>query len=207
VPVVGIVLGDNAVAGEHESGALRLSLSLPHARRDVVVGTYASRAGLLAATLCVAMAGAGALVVYPFGTLDPLRFLAFVLLTVAFGAVWCGLGLAVSLATATGRRALAGGFGLLFLFVVVWDALGSALRPALDAVGLARGALPEPVRFVLGLEPGRVFARVTAGFVDPTGAVPDAWYLGEWVALALFALWLVAPLGLAARRFGRRDLS
>lgn len=207
VPFVGILLGYNAVASDRESGAIKLALALPQSREDVVLGTYLSRTGILTGSLVLATVAAGALVVYPFGELALGPFLVFLVLIAAFGAVWSGLGVAVSLAVATRRRALVLGFGLLFLFVIAWDAAFGALAVGLDAAGIVEGGLPDPVLFVVGLEPGRVFARLVTGFVDPSHPVEGPWYLGEWVALVLLALWLVGPLGLAYRRFAGGDLA
>ncbi|WP_123538772.1 ABC transporter permease subunit [Halosimplex salinum] len=201
VPFVGVLLGYNAVVSDRESGAIRLTLSLPQSRSDVVLGTFVSRTGVLAGTLVAA------LVVYPFGELELGRFLLFVGLTVAFAAVWSGLGIAVSLAVATKRRALVLGFALLFLFVLVWDTLENALTAGLSAAGLADDGLPAAAEFLFALAPGRVFERATAGFVDPSRSLGEAWYLGEWVALVLLALWIVGPIGLAYARFAGRDLS
>jgi ABC-type transport system involved in multi-copper enzyme maturation permease subunit len=207
VPFVGMLLSYGAVVDERESGSILLSLSLPHSRRDVVLGKYLSRTGLVTAALVGSMLGAGALVVYPFGELVPGRFLAFLGLTALFGVVWSGLGLAVSLAAATRRRALVLGFGLVFLFVVVWDTAVRALTLGLNAAGLVDGELPAAVQFLVGLEPSRVFERVTTGFVLPGESVAGPWYLGEWVALVVLVLWVLGPLGLAYRRFDGSDLS
>jgi len=207
VPIVGVLLGYNAVVSERESGALRLSLSLPHSRADVVFGKFLGRAGVVTAALVAALAVAGFLVVYPFGELDPFRYLVFVVFTVWFGGIWTGIGIAASIAASTKRRALVLALFVFFLFVMVWDALDDGLTLALDFAGLIDGELPGPLQFYFGLEPGRVFGRLTDGFVDPSATVDGAWYLSEWVALPLFVLWLVGPLGLAYRRFARRDLA
>lgn len=206
VPLVGIVLSYNAVASRRESGALLLSLSLPYSRRDLVVGTLVGRTSALAASLLVAMAGAALLVVYPFGELVLVPFLAFLVATLAFAAVWTGLGVAISLTVATKQRARVLGFGLFFLFVVAWDGLAGALEVGLSAAGLIDGGLPGPLRFLVGMEPGHVFQRFTAGVVDPGASVGGPWYLNEWIALVLLGLWVVVPLGLATRRFARSDL-
>jgi len=207
LPFVGVLLGYGAVVNERESGALRLSLSLPNSRLDVLLGKFCSRAGLLTGVLLVSLAGAGILVVYPFGELVISRFLAFTLLTVLFGTVWCGLGLATSLIVATRRRALVLSFGLVFVFVVVWDAIKTALRVGLNAAGIVDGALPGPAQFLLGLEPGHVFQRVVSGLVTGGGMADGPWYLNEWVAFALLMLWSVGPLGLAYVAFARSDVS
>lgn len=207
VPVVGVLVSYDAVASERESGSLLLSLALPHSRRDVVVGKWVSRTALVTAAVLLASVGAGALVVYPFGELTPWRYLGFVLLTVCFGAVWTGVGLAVSLAASTRRRALVAGFALVFLFAVAWDAAADALVVGLHAAGLVSRDVPGAVRFLVALEPGHVFDRLTTAFVDPTGTLEGPWYLDRWVALALFVLWGTVPVGLAASRFDGSDLT
>jgi len=207
LPFVGVLLGYGAVVNERESGALRLSLSLPNSRLDVVFGKFCSRAGLLTGTLFVSLVTAGALVVYPFGELVLGRFLAFTVVTLIFGSVWCGLGLATSLLVATRRRALVLSFAQVFLSVVVWDAVEAALRAGLDAAGVIEGALPAPAQFLLGIEPGRVFQRIVDGLVTGSIVADGQWYLNEWVALVLLVGWSVGPLGLAYANFVRRDVS
>lgn len=206
IPLVGILVGYNAVVSERESGALLLSLSLPHSRRDVVLGKFVGRTAVLAGTILAAMVVAGFLVVYPYGELEIVRSLAFVALTVAFAALWTGLGVAVSLSVATKRRALVAAFGLLFLFVFVWGTVESAVRLGLNAAGVVNGDLPAAGQFLFGLAPGRTFARLTE-ILNPGASLGGPWYLGSWVTLAVFVCWLVGPLGLAYRRFAGRDLS
>jgi ABC-2 type transport system permease protein len=206
VPLVGLLLGYNAIAGDRESGAIRLSLSLPHSRRDLLVGAFLGRAGLVAVTSVAALVVAGVLVVYPFGALALPRFLLFVGLVVVFGAVWTGLGVAVSVAVATRRRALVSAVALFFLFVFVWDPAAGALEAGLTALGVLDGGLPGPARFVVGITPDAAFERVTTGFVDPGASVDGPWYMGPWVAVVLLVAWLVVPLELAYRRFAGGDL-
>lgn len=207
VPLAGVLLGYDAVVSERESGALLLSLSLPHGRDDLVLGKIASRVGLLSGAVVAAMVVGAGLVVYPFGSLAPVRFCGFVAATVAFGALWTNLGIAASLATATKQRAFALAFGLFALFVLAWDGIAGGLRYGLNRAGIVDGALPTPVQFVFNLDPGIAFQRVTAGFLDPSASVEGPWYLGEWVALAVFLVWLIAPITLSYRRFAGSDLS
>jgi ABC-2 type transport system permease protein len=207
VPFVGVLLGYNAVVSERESGAILLSLSLPQSRADVVLGKLASRAGLLGGAMLVALVISGWLVVYPFGTLDLLPFLGFVLVTLGYAAIWVGLGVAASLSVSTKQRALVIAGGLFFLFVVVWDGVTAALELGLGGAGVIGDDTPGALRFVFGLDPGSVFSRVIDGFIDPGASVGGPWYLGEWAALVLFVLWTVAPIGLAYRRFAGRDIA
>jgi ABC-2 type transport system permease protein len=206
VPVTGSLLGYDAVVSERESGALLLSLSLPHGRDDLVLGKALGRIGLLSGALLAAMVVGAGLVVYPFGRLEAVRFCGFVVTTLAFGAIWTNLGIAASLSTATKRRAFVLASGLVFLFVLAREGIASALRLGLNRAGLIDGVLPGPVRFVFDLDPGSAFERITVGFLDPSAAVDGPWYLGEWVALVVFVFWLVGPLALTYGRFARSDL-
>lgn len=207
IPVVGILLGYDAVASERESGALKLSLALPYSRRDVFLGKFVGRAGLVAVSLFVSLVVAGFLVVYPYGSLELPRSLGFVALTVMFGLLWTGIGVAVSVAVATKRQALVLGFGMLFLFAFIWRRLGELLAVGFEAMGVTDGTVPDPVQFGLNLSPNRAFQLLTDGFITPNASVGGPWYLSEWVALPVFACWLVGPLGVAYRRFARSDLS
>ena len=207
VPLVGVLLGYNAVVSERESGALLLSLSLPYSRADVLLGKLASRTGLVAATMLSALVGGGALVVYPFGELELVRSLSFVGLALLYGALWTGLAVAVSLSVATKRRALVLSVGALVLFVFFWGTLRGLLEVGLVAAGVVEEGLPDAVQFLFNLSPNRAFVLLTDGFIDPGASVGGPWFLGEWAALAVFLVWLVGPLGFAWLRFAGRDLS
>lgn len=206
VALVGTLLGYNAVVGKRESGVIRLSLSLPHSRRDLVWGTLASRAGLLCGTMTAALAVGLALVVYPFGSLSVLRSLGFAALTVALGAVWVNLGITASLLVATKRRAFVVAFGLFVLLRFAWTVLLSAVERGLSETGLV-GDDPAATAALQAAEPGAVFQRLTDAFVDPGAGVDSAWYLNEWLALVVLVAWLVVPLGLAYYRFEGSDIA
>jgi len=206
VALTGILLGYNAVVGKRESGAIRLSLSLPHSRRDIVWGTFLSRSGLLCGVMAGSLAVGLVLVVYPFGSLSALRSLWFALLALALGAVWVGLGFAASLSVATKRRAFVLAFGLFVVLRFAWDLLVTAIGRGLTEAGLA-GDDPTATAALRAVEPGVVFQRLTDAFVDPSASVDNVWYLNEWLAVLLFVAWLTLPLGLAYYRFEESDIA
>lgn len=214
LPLLAILLSYNAIVGERESGQLSLLLSLPHDRRDVVVGKLVGRGAFLALGVVAGLLVAGALVVYPFGSISVesgLSYLAYMLVTLLFGGIFFGIGLAISTFTVSKQRATIGAFGIFFLFVIVWDVVREALRFAAERLGLADGGLPNWLLFLHGAEPGMLYDRlISAFFLNNTGGPylgADApWYLGEWVALGLFVLWVVVPLAIGYWRFEVTDL-
>lgn len=206
IPPIGVLLGYGAIAREHESGALRLALSMPNGRSTLVLGRFVGRAGVLAAAIVVGMGIAGVLVDYPYGTLQPLRFPAFVLLSVAYGAIWVGIGVAASALVTTNRQALVLAVAALFVLVIVWDAVTSGAEAGMVAAGVTDGPIRTVVRVGAQLDPGSAFETlVTALAASDRDA--SAWYDGPNLALPVFICWLLGPLSVAILRFEWRDLA
>lgn len=214
LPLLAILLSYNSIVGERESGQLNLLLSLPYNRREVIFGKLVGRGSLLVAGIVTGLVGAGALVVYPFGSLSVtsvLTYAGYTLLTVAFAGIFFGIGLTVSAFTTSKRLATMSGFGAYFLFALVWDGVRQGVSYALDQLGVVDGTVPDWLLFVYGIEPTMLYDRLVTAFFqeDMTGAYlgPDApWYLGKWTALALFLVWVVVPLTLGYWRFEVTDL-
>lgn len=206
VPLVGLVIGYNAIVSERTSGSLLLTLSMPYSRSDVVFGKFIGRAAVIAGALLAGLVVAAGLVVYPFGELDVLPFLGFVVLTVGLATVFTGIGIAISTNAKSKQRATVGAFAVYFLFVLVWEELQSGALLLLESVGVVEDELPEVIDFVIALEPATTYERLVAGLIDPSQAVGSSWYLQEWFGLLVFVVWIILPVGLANYRFSEVDL-
>ncbi|AGN02833.1 ABC transporter [Salinarchaeum sp. Harcht-Bsk1] len=211
VPLTAILLGYKAIVDERASGRLVLLLSLPHSRRDVLVGTFVGRALVLVGTLVAGVAVATALVAYPFGSFQPVDFLVYLGATILLGLAFLSIALAISAFTESSSIATAVAFGVFFLFVVVWSELRILFRLGLDSLGMGSDELPAWALFVHGLEPSACYERVVGGFVEhsTTGMYlhPDApWYLGEEVALVALVAWVILPVTMGYVRFRGSDL-
>lgn len=211
VPLFGLLLGYKTIVAERASGRLTLLLSLPHSRREAVLGKFLGRGSILAAVVGVGVFGGVALAAYPFGTLEPWVALGYLLVTVLYGAAFLGTGIALSTLSRSNRVTTTATFGVFFLFVVAWGQLLTPLRLALDYVGWISDGLPDWALFAYGLEPTMLYRRVLDGLFAGvrTGPYlgPDAsWYLGAWPALALLAAWTVLPVALGYARFRVTDL-
>lgn len=205
-PVIGTLLGYNAVVSERESGSLKLSLVLPHSRGDILLGKLLGRSVPLATALGAALIIAGALVVYPFGELVLLEFIVFVLVAICYATLWVSIGLAVSISVSSKRRALVSGLAIPTVFVYGLDIIERAVQGGLNTTGATSGELPLGVRFVFGMTPARGFSRVVNGLTDPAVSVDGPWCLSEWTGLLAIGIWIVVPLGVGYRRFKRSDL-
>lgn len=206
VPLIALVVAYNSVTGEHESGSLKLLLSLPHSRADVVFGKVAGRAASLSTAIVVGFVlPAAILALGPF-TLDVATYVGYTLLVALLASVFVAIAVGWSAAAPSQRIALAGAIGLYFLFVPFWSAIQLRLR-------LALASLPEWIP-VSSETAGTIvfFSNPTSVFQGLAGAMLNGQFLsGETAMLQLSALLLLVAWVLAAPLVGllffeRRDL-
>lgn len=157
VPVLGLVVAYASIAGERDSGTLKLLLSLPNTRRDVLLGKLLGRSAVVATPLLVAFT-VGA-IIFPVSqfTFVPVSYLAFAVFTLLLGVVFVAVALGVSAAASSSRRAAVGSFGIFAYLVFLWE-------------GLARN-LPSLLSKVLDMKRGvKLQLEVFLGLLNPMSA-------------------------------------
>lgn len=236
VPIVAVVASYSAVIGERASGTLKLLLSLPHSRRDVVLGKLLGRGGV------VAVPAVGGLLlsmlVFPLTSvaLEPLNYVAFTALTALLGLVFVALSVGISAAASTGRRAVVGSVGSYLFLLVFWN------RAADPIVGRLSDALSwEPATTVKAsltlklLNPLGAYSSLVAALSAESTALARAsvtggiqlsrragivqqiyaqrlteegipFYLTDAAVLAYLLVWLVVPAVIGYAVFRRADL-
>ncbi|MDJ0924938.1 MAG: ABC transporter permease subunit [Acidimicrobiia bacterium] len=209
IPLMGLTLGAQSLAGQRESGAMRFLLSHPVSRTEAFWGTFAGLAIALLATSAAGFGAAGLVTGLQGGGASAASFVRIAVLTWVLAVSMLGVGMLVS--TFTNRAGAALGTA-----VFVWLALtflgdigimGTSVATDLPVSALFFAALANPV------EAFRL-ASLTAfsGSLDVLG--PAGTYaidrLGDkldLVLLATTALWAVVPAALASIRFSRsKDL-
>lgn len=231
VPLIALIVGYMAIVGERRSGSLRVLLSYPHSRRDVVLGKLAGRSAVIAVTL-----GVGSLVSVLLAAVlvespnlgDVAGLLASIVL---FGVGFTGLAVGISASVRTRGKAMAIAIGSLLVFLLVWDAAAAGLYAAVT--GSLPGLEVEAWYFLLKrLSPIGAFRAVVETFVDgrlqpffqmgleevPRDATPEQlqlanrvsgslpFYLSNWFAAATLAAWGVVPVLVGYLRFERSDV-
>ncbi|MFB6184265.1 MAG: ABC transporter permease subunit [Haloarculaceae archaeon] len=127
VPLAAIAVSFAAVSGERQGGSLKLLLSLPYTRRDVVMGKFVSRLTVVGLPLLVALV-LRLLVAAPKGNVGALDSQAiFVGLTLVLAAVFVAIGVGLSAATKTTNRSIGAVFGVYVYLFLFWNSLANGI--------------------------------------------------------------------------------
>lgn len=218
VSITAIVIAYKAIAGERESGSIKILLALPHTRRDVVLGKVLGRSATLAVPTVVALVAGAILGSALMGSFDAVALVLLLAVSVVFVVAYISIVVGLSALSGSTTRASALTIGFFFVFELLWSAL------SLGIVWISNGfALPESTAaypdwmfvvnqippssaFVTGLNaviPGEVGAVAEAG---QSATTIDAFYATPWVGIAMLAVWLVVPLAVGFWRFQQADL-
>lgn len=199
-PLVSLVMGALAVAGERERGTLDNLMAQPIARHELLLGKYLGLFLALGAATWLGFAPAALAVASVHGWTASLPLLGFPLLAILLIASQLALGLAVSVRSRSAAQALGSAIALWFLFVLLYDLLVITLLvgSGLGAAGLATLLVLNPVDasrvlVVLSLE-------ADLYLLGPAGALlVDTFGVGGTRLLLSASLlaWTAIPLGLA----------
>ncbi|WP_435151823.1 ABC transporter permease subunit [Haladaptatus sp. DFWS20] len=213
VPLTALVVAYLAIVGERESGSIKLLLGLPHTRRDVIVGKFVGRAGVVAVATIAAFGASGLVLVVKYRAFSAGEFLAQSALALLFALVFVSIALGFSSMTASRPRAVGGAFGLFFFFQLGWKLVPLAVYYLMER-RMPTKPFPKwyfltwvlnPVeayeigsRYLLNQNEPTIFASLVAGKIP--------FYLEGWFALVVLVVWLCIPVTLGYLRFRSIDL-
>lgn len=225
IPLTAIVVSYASVIGERESGTLKLLLSLPHSRLDVLLGKLAGRSGVVVVPVLIGFGVAAPIFPLLGVTFKAVHFAQFALLTVAIGVVFVALSVGVSAAVETSRRAVVGLVIVYALFTLMWGQVTRALvQTASEETDLANKALFELQIALKHFNPIATYetlgeaiyggAQLQVSLFSPPplrqsyteqfGQLP--FYLTDGALAVWLLLWVVVPLTLGYLAFEASDL-
>ncbi|QAU14097.1 ABC transporter [Halorubrum sp. BOL3-1] len=193
LPIIALILAKGAITGERESGSLRVLLSLPPSRSDVLVGKLLGRTVLmLAATLVsglatglvvLALLGGGIGVLVPF-----VGFLGLM------GIVFVAIGVGVSAASATDNRATAIAVGAYMILVALWNLIEGGIQFGAVELGLMEaGSQPAWLQLVGLLPPNNAAIAAFRATVEGQIFGTDP-FASVWLPVCLLLIWFVFPV-------------
>ncbi len=214
VPVSGLLVSIKSIARERELGSIKLLLSLPHNRREVLVGKFVGRSAVLTVAVLAGFVPGAAVLAVRFGGFPVIEFVGLLAVTVLFGIAFVAVGLGVSAMVATETRATVTGVSAFFV-LYFWDSAFTYLNDQLDL--LTGNAVLFVERFnLLTVYFDALLALVslrqdvpnasTVAFREFAEGTTQPIYLQHWFAFLILALWIVVPLLVGYWRFANADL-
>ena len=205
-PLVAVLMGAAAIAGEQERGTLEHLLAQPLTRTQLLLGKYA---GLLISVTAATFAGflpAGILIA---AAVDPIvlgHYLLFPAIAALAGAAMAGIGLLISVTSRSAVQAQGTAIFAWFAFVLLYDllligglAFASLPTEAVSTLLVANPVDAARVLGVLALEPDLYLLGPAGAFlVARLSAAGTAALL-----LASLAAWTCIPVAAAAVTFSR----
>ena len=231
---IALISSYGAVIDERESGSLKLLLSLPHSRIDVVLGKLAGRSAVVVLPVLVGFLVALVALLATGTGVDYGAFFPHVALTGLLGAAFVALGVGVSAASASSRRAILVSLGLYFLFALLWSLVAQGVpslvrwvAERLPGVSPPAGlALMKLQLFVTYLNPLRAYETLVAQLyfgnvasarlvkaglrqrlqLQPALQESVPFYFTGWFILLVLLAWIAVPPVLGYLVFEDADL-
>ena len=200
IPLIALILGWKAIAGERETGSIKILLSLPHSRKDVLLGKLLGRSAVLSVSLIVGFVLAAVVVAALLGSFDIVDYVSLLVMAIIYGLAYTSIAVALSSITRSTTIAGAAMFGVFILFYVVWNALQTVFqvlmnRGTIDGVSYTQevtgpdGAtqqmtmerLPDWALFIEMIDPGNAFQNAITVLSSTGGnelgtSYPDVWF-------------------------------
>jgi ABC-2 type transport system permease protein len=200
LPIVALILAKGAITGERESGSLRVLLSLPPSRGEILLGKFLGRTALmLVATLVGAVATALVVVALFAKGLAPL--VPFVLFLGMMGVAFVGIGVGISAASASDSRATAVAVGLYLVLVALWNLIQRGIQAAAVELGLVTaGSQPAWLQFV-GIFPPNRAANAAFESAVSGGIVAADPFASVWLPTLVLLAWIAVPIAAGYLRF------
>ncbi len=227
IPLISIVVGYAAITRERESGTLKLMLSLPHSRDDVVLGKVLGRSSVVGVSTVVGFVVAAVILLLTSLQFKVVDYILFALLTLLLGLVFVGLSVGISATAKTGRRAMISAVSLYMVFLVLWSTLANAIATLLGKyAGLGVPGRVSTILFLRLLNPmtayktlvnslifssqfdarvvlfNRLLRRTVATVLGNSLPI----YFSDPFVLVYLLFWLFVPVAIGYSVFQRADL-
>ena len=214
IPLIGLLVGYKALAGEVSTGSAKILLSLPHSRLDAVLGKLVGRTLVLWTSFFVGLLVALVVIVAMYDEFHLGQLVVFTVFSLLFGTIFVSLGVAISAATTSTTKAAAAVVFVFFFFFFVFDSIRTVAYYLLTGEVFPFEDAPHWYLFYPRLSPSGAYEAALVGFL-PGGEIPadalypegtEAFYFSRWLTLAILLAWIVVPIALGYLRFERLDL-
>ena len=206
IPVIALVAGYMAIVSERQTGSIRMVLSLPLKRSEVLFGKFIGRSLVVIVPILLGFGLAIPFVLVLYGSFDAPAYAEFVFRALVTAFVYVAIAVGVSGSLATRGQALGAVITIFIVFDWMWFTVVLGVYYLLHFALPGSGTEPPWVEAMPGLAPGEAIRRLADGLFS--GISTDAPILvQEWVSLFVVAAWIAVPLAIGYWRFTQANIS
>jgi ABC-2 type transport system permease protein len=163
VPIIAVVLAYASITGERDSGTLKLLLSLPHSRRDVVAGKALGRGAVIVLPVLAGFVVAAVVFLATPVSLNAGPFFGFAVLSAVIGVVFVAISVGISAGSRSSRASMIGAVGIYVVFTLFWNQFANGIIQLLtEHAGLESGARVKLHLFLKVLNPTQAYKTLVA---------------------------------------------
>ena len=215
-PLIAITISFGAIVNERDSGSLKILLSLPHSRTDVILGKVLGRTSAFVVPLVLGMVVPAVALLAVGVEFEAIKYFGYLLLATLFGVAFVSVATGLSATFESRFRVLLSVFGFYFLFNVLWRAINTASFAIVLFVG---GQWPswmpltvqETLRVFQLLSPTGDFQILRESLMNDVlfasnveQGLPD--FRLQLGAMAMLVVWIALPILVGILRFEDADL-
>ena len=216
-PIVALTISQANIVGKRATGELSVLLSLPFARRTVLLGSLVGRMAVMTVTLLAVFALAPLVVALRGAPIDPVALVGTFAMIWLLSLVFAAIALGLSAFTRSTTVSAGGSFGIFLLFVMqLWTVIPSGIQYLLNGLSMPSGPQPEWAAVFVQLSPFAalrnlaepVFSEIVGSFPLAAGGTGESlpWYQEPIFAGIVVLAWIVLPLAVGYWRFQTTDL-
>lgn len=166
LPLVAIFAGYAAISKERTSGSLKLLLSLPHSRRDVIIGKVVGRCGVVGVPLAGAFLVTALFFIGSKITFKPGLYVTFAMFSMVFALVMVAVAVSISGAVEKSLYSIIGNMTFFVSITFFWNLWANSIGDAFwDYLGLQGAANWTLVLFLKLLNPSQTYKTLMNSMV------------------------------------------
>ena len=178
LPLVAIFAGYAAISKERTSGSLKLLLSLPHSRLDVIVGKVVGRCAVVGVPLAGALAITALAFIVSDVTFKPGLYVAFAMFSMVFALVMVAVAVSISGAVENSLYSIIGNMTYFVSITFFWNLWANSIGDGLwDYLGIQGATNWGIVLFLKLLNPSQAYKTIMNSMLgDGANAARSARY-------------------------------
>lgn len=211
IPLVALVVGYKAIAAERESGSIRLLLSLPHTRGEVLLGKIIGQTAVVSVSVICGYGVAALIALLSYDSFSLRVFLVYVLLSVLYALVCLSIAISISASTKSRQWAIIGAGAVYLVVLIFWDSIMAILTVILVENPAKIATHPDWLIILSYVNPSTAFAQATRAVIPVAREITvfrlmKTTFWVDWYGFIVLGFWIFVPVSISYILFNRSEI-